>query len=395
MFYRTVALILTAALPLLAQEGMPVPEMARISAGEFLMGAEDGATWEKPVHRVDVSEFWIGRWPISYEQYRVFRPDHPLPDGIAPGSPVTAVSWHDAVAYCEWLSARTGHGFRLPTEAEWEKAIRGGLEGRKYPWGDEPPVSEELAADPNHVISERENGYGVFAGTYNLWEWAADGYSSDYYENSPDKDPKGPAEAKYRVLRGGGYRSDPNSVRCVNRGSARPQTASAVVTFRVAREITEATILQQRPPASPPQPPEPPPPTPAPPAPQPTPAASPQPRPAPSPSPGGAIDIRDVSVETRGSNVVVTIHTSAQPRYKTFVLPSPARLVVDLDGARLQAPAGSRRIEVNISGVNRIRSAQFEVSPPVARTVVDMDTKLDYIVDAADTGLIICIKGKQ
>ena len=356
------------------------------------MGAEDGATWEKPVHRVDVSDFWIGKRPVTYEQYRGFRPDHPLPDGVAPASPVTGVNWHDAVAYCEWLSAAMGHTFRLPTEAEWEKAVRGGLEGKKYPWGDEAPVSEDQAADPNYVIPERENAYGVFAGTYNLWEWAADGYSSEYYESSPSKDPKGPAEAKYRVLRGGGYRSDPNSMRCGNRGSARPQTASGVVTFRVAREITELTISQQRPPAPPvpQQPAEAPPPR----ASEPPTPAPPQPQPRPTPPAAGPIDVRDVSVETQGSNVVVTIHTSARPRYKTFVLPSPDRLVVDLDGARLRAPAGSRRVEVNISGVTRVRSAQFKASPPVARTVVDMGTKLDYTVEATDASLIIRINGK-
>ena len=144
MFYRTVALLLAAAPALAQQAGIPIPEMARIPAGEFSMGAEDGATWEKPVHRVDVSDFWIGKRPVTYEQYRGFRPDHPLPDGVAPASPVTGVNWHDAVAYCEWLSAAMGHTFRLPTEAEWEKAVRGGLEGKKYPWGDEAPVSEDV-----------------------------------------------------------------------------------------------------------------------------------------------------------------------------------------------------------------------------------------------------------
>ena len=363
--------------------------MTRIPAGQFLMGVEDGATWEKPVHPVDVSEFWIGKRPVTYEQYRGFRPDHPLPDGVAPNSPVTSVSWNDAVAYCEWLSAAMGHAFRLPTEAEWEKAIRGGLEGKNYPWGDEPPVAEDKAADSNYVIPERENGYGVFAGTYNLWEWVADGYSSDYYESSPTKDPKGTGEAKYRVLRGGGYRSDPNSMRCANRGSARPQTASGVVTFRVAREIADLTISQQRPPSTPPRPAEAPPSPPQAPAP-----AQPQPRPAPPSPAGGPIDVRDVSVETQGSDVVVTIHTSARPRYKTFMLPSPDRLVIDLAGARLRVPARSRRVDVNISGVLRIRSAQFKVSPPIARTVVDMAAKLDHKVEVTDAGLIIRIKGK-
>ena len=395
MFYRIVALLLGVAAAFGQQEGVLIPETARVPAGEFLMGSEDGATWEKPVHPVELSLYWVGKRPVTYEQYGVFRPDHTLAEGVAHTSPVTGVSWHDAVAYCEWLSGKTGHSFRLPTEAEWEKAIRGGLEGKKYPWGEEPPVPEDKLAEPDYVIPERENGYGVFAGTYNVWEWVADGYASDYYQRSPGKDPKGPAEAKYRVLRGGGYRSDPNSMRCANRGSARPRTVSGVVTFRVVREMAglPPTISEQRPPATAPAPPQlaeat----TRLPQAPTPIPA---QPEPAQPVPPSGVIDVRDVSVETQGSDVVVTVHTSVRPRYKTFVLPSPDRLVIDFAGARLRAPARSRRLDVNISGVIRVRSAQFKSDPPVARTVIDMRSPLNYRVQAGKDTLIIRFSGRD
>ena len=383
MFYRTLllaaGLLVNAGPGFCLQVGAPIPEMARISTGEFLMGSKDGATWEKPVHRVDVSEFWMAKRPVSYEQYRAYKPNHDVPDGVDPANAVTGMSWEDAAAYCRWLSEQTGQSFRLPTEAEWEKAARGGLEGKKYPWGDESPVPDDKLDDPNYSIPERENGYGIFAGTYNLWEWVADGYSSDYYQNSPEKDPRGPSESKYRVLRGGGYRSDPTSMRCGNRGSARSQTASAVITFRVARDVSELTISEARPPVAPKPPLE---------------ASPAQPHPAQPTPPSESIDIRAVSVETQGNEVVVTVRTSAAPRYKTFILPSPDRLVIDFAGAQLRAPSSNRRIDVNVSGVTRVRSAQFKSSPPIARTVIDMEAPLDYSVEPGADTLVIRVRDR-
>ena len=214
MFYqiRVLASVCVVAGALPAQ---PAPETVRVAAGRFQMGSAVGAAWEKPVHEVFVSEFSIGKRPVTFAEFRAFRPEHPNPPHVPQDvdvstRPVTGVSWNDAQSYCRWLSEQTGRRYRLPTEAEWEKAIRGGLEGKPYPWGDELSVPKDKAGDPDYEIPEKANPWGIFAGTYGAWGWVVDGFSSDYYRKPPDKDPQGPEGARYRVLRGGGYRSDPN-----------------------------------------------------------------------------------------------------------------------------------------------------------------------------------------
>jgi formylglycine-generating enzyme required for sulfatase activity len=177
------------------------------------MGSEEGATWEKPVHRVDLSGFSIGRLPVTNAEFRAFRPEHHSPIDDRDEVPVTGVTWEDATAYCQWLSAKR------------ERASRGGLEQKKYPWGDDPPVPPNRVDDHDYRPDPRPNPFAVIAGTHNLWEWVADHYDPGYFNSSPARDPKGPSAGEYRVLRGGGYPGDYNSVRCYSRGSARPRTS--------------------------------------------------------------------------------------------------------------------------------------------------------------------------
>jgi formylglycine-generating enzyme required for sulfatase activity len=122
------------------------PDLVTIPSGDFLMGSETGAGNENPVHRVWVDAFAIARYPVTRRDYAAFieATGHPPtkfwgdPRFQLPQQPVVGPSWFDAVAYCEWLSGETRKHYRLPTEAEREKAARGGLEGCDYPWGNEP-----------------------------------------------------------------------------------------------------------------------------------------------------------------------------------------------------------------------------------------------------------------
>ncbi len=358
------------ALEVWAQSSIPVPEMARIPAGSFQMGSEEGASWEKPVHRVEVSEFWISKRPVTLREFRAFRPGHEAKEssGNSEEQPVTDVHWEDTAAYCRWLSEKTGHSFRLATEAEWERAVRGGIEQKKYPWGDEPPVPEEKTADLNYRPEPKPNAFGVIAAHLNLWEWTADWYDPEYYQKSPEKDPQGPASGQFHVLRGGGYRNDPNSVFSWNRGSARPQSATSVITFRVARGGPAAppAVSERRP--------------------------SPPSAPVEAAAPGGPVQVRGIEVTRSPAETVIRLATSGRAEFKTMRLNNPERLVIDIRGSLLEIPAAGRTVQVNHLGVLRVRSAQFSTEPPVVRIVVDMERGLNFEVSPGAEALEVRLR---
>jgi formylglycine-generating enzyme len=130
-----------------ARSGIIEPVMVRIPDGSFAMGCETGRDDEKPVHRVWVDAFELAAYQVTNAEYGSFLT---ATNGVPPPywndanfndpkMPVAAVSWHEAASYCEWLSSVTGKHYRLPSEAEWERAARGDAEGLLYPWGDAPP----------------------------------------------------------------------------------------------------------------------------------------------------------------------------------------------------------------------------------------------------------------
>ena len=223
------------------------PALVRIPEGWFLMGCETGQDNEKPVHRVWVDEFLLAACQVTNADYGRFVRDTtsvlpPLwndPNFNDPQQPVVAVSWHDAVRYCEWLSAHSGQGFRLPSEAEWEHTARGGRENELYPWGNTPPQSLsnyagrwQTGLEP--VGDAEPNGYGLYNMCDNVHEWCADWYSPSYYAASPERNPHGPGSGTRRASRGGSWRHHIKMSRCAARSSIPPEFQYADYGFRVA-----------------------------------------------------------------------------------------------------------------------------------------------------------------
>jgi formylglycine-generating enzyme required for sulfatase activity len=154
--------------------------------------------------------------------------------------PVVAISWHEAVKYCQWLSRTTSQSYRLPSEAEWERAARGGAEGALYSWGDTPPellpdYARRWKSGPEPVGLYPPNAYGLYNLGDNVHEWCVDWYDAGYYGYSPKRNPQGPANAGRRASRGGSWRHHIKVARTAARSSIPPEFEYTDYGFRVAR----------------------------------------------------------------------------------------------------------------------------------------------------------------
>lgn len=220
----------------------------RIPGGWFEMGSEDGAEDERPVHRVWVDAFELAVYPVTRREYEVFLREtgHEKPRewerfGDAPDLPVVGVSWFDCQAYCEWRAAN-GSAVRLPTEAEWERAARGGVDGGRYPWGDEIPSwipngGRGPLDGPWPVTVGEANPYGLYGIGANIHEWCADWYAAGYYAVSPERNPRGPENGVRRASRGGAWRHAITISRCAARSRIDPSFRYTDYGFRVARSV--------------------------------------------------------------------------------------------------------------------------------------------------------------
>lgn len=176
-----------------------------LPTGRFLMGHPKMAD---PVHSVTISGFWMGQHEVTNRQFEQFR-KRPRPvESPKDDHPVTRVSWNEATAFCRWLSRREpGSRYRLPTEAEWEYAARGGLEQKEYPWGNDPNWRGKAnlgTLKATSVGSFPPNSYGLYDMTGNVSEWVSDWYSEDYYRQSPPQNPTGPKRPNQRHIQRGG-----------------------------------------------------------------------------------------------------------------------------------------------------------------------------------------------
>jgi sulfatase modifying factor 1 len=234
------------------------PALIEIRSGSFLMGSASGQDCERPVHRVWVAAFQLAATQVTNVEYARFLraasisppPFWNDPNFNHPEQPVVAVSWNEAAQYCDWLSAETGRGYRLPTEAEWERAARGGLEQKQFPWGDAPPqslpdYSTRWETGPEAVARYAPNALGLFDIGDNVHEWCSDWYDPNYYAVSPERNPRGPEQSSMKPARkssrGGSWRHQIKVARCSARSSIPPEFQYADYGFRVACTI-ERTI---------------------------------------------------------------------------------------------------------------------------------------------------------
>lgn len=279
--------------PVVAESESPVnptvkalaDDMALIKGGAFQMGTNDGLAVEGPIHQVALKSFWIDRHEVTVAQFAEFvkatgyktvsesegwsgvfdtragewkkadGADWQHPEGpqstASLNEPVTQVSWNDAAAYAKWA------GKRLPTEAEFEYAERGGFAGKKYAWGDAlSPEGKYMANCWQGIFPARNlgldgfigrapvgafppNAYGLYDMTGNVWEWCADWFGEDYYKKSPSANPPGPASGADHVIRGGSWLCSENyctGYRAAARNHTAPDTGLNNLGFRCVRD---------------------------------------------------------------------------------------------------------------------------------------------------------------
>lgn len=262
--------------------------MVMLPGGTFSMGTVDGMPFERPVHDVSVKSFWVDEHEVTVGQFagfveatkyrtdaekfgwsvvfdvktgeweRVNGANWRYPESgkteASADEPVVQVSWADASNYAKWA------GKRLPTEAEWEFAARGGLVGKRYSWGDElRPGGKPVANWWQGVFPEKNtgedgflgrakvksfppNGYGLYETGGNVWEWCSDWYAEDYYTDKPAIDPKGPNDGVERSIRGGSWMCAENfctNYRVAARSHSTPDTGMNNLGFRCVRDIAE------------------------------------------------------------------------------------------------------------------------------------------------------------
>ena len=246
-----------------------VPEgMVLIPAGAFQMGSDDSdaRSHETPVHTAYIDAFYMDIYEVTNAQYKAFVDVNPgwgkgrIPSQYHDGNylkhwngnnypygkgnhPVVYVNWYAAMAYAKWA------GKRLPTEAEWEKAARGGLSGKKYPWGDsiDSKKANYGSTDTTAVGTYPPNPYGLYDMVGNVWEWCLDEYKSDFYKNSPSRNPVAGGKRMIdnfanvknaRVLRGGSWNSNPGNLHVATRYWLHPSFPYDVDGFRCVRNVS-------------------------------------------------------------------------------------------------------------------------------------------------------------
>ena len=211
------------------------PKMVFVEGGAFQMGSNNGDSDEKPVHTVTVDSFWIDKYEVTQAEYQKVMGTNPS-FFKCDDCPVEGVSWKDATEYARRV------GKRLPTEAEWEYAARGGNQSRGYQYAggnnlDEVAWYKINSGCKTHRVGEKQpNELGLYDITGNVWKWCADCYDKKYYKQSQPDNPTGPSSGWYRVLRGGSWRSNDDNCRRTWRNRNAPGIRDDSIGFRCVRD---------------------------------------------------------------------------------------------------------------------------------------------------------------
>ena len=262
-----------------------VPEYILVNPGTFQMGNtrndREGYSEEKPVHMVNLTyDYWIGKYEVTFTEYDAYCAEtgksKPGDEGWGRGTrPVINVSWNDVVGYCNWLSEKEGlakaydskgnlldrngkvtaditqvEGYRLPTEAEWEYAARGGTDSKGYKYAGSNDLNEvgwywenwgEKNRKTQTVGQKKANELGLYDMSGNVWEWCHDWYGG--YASTTQTNPTGPSSGSGRVLRGGSWRGSEQGCRAAYRGYSTPPLSIYFLGFRVVRTVVPSTGL--------------------------------------------------------------------------------------------------------------------------------------------------------
>ncbi|NOZ34472.1 MAG: formylglycine-generating enzyme family protein [Chlorobi bacterium] len=264
------------------------PKMILVEGGTYTMGSNSGVPEEKPAHKVTVNSFYIGEHEVTVAEYKKFAsatgkrlpepPDKEWMDshkytqmfyvssgkqwwGWEPNLPMQHVNWYDASEYCNWLSKqnglskcyvknadggwdfdRTKNGYRLPTEAEWEFAARGGNKSGKYKYSGSDNINSVAWYDetsklsgPKNVKTKDPNELGIYDMSGNVWEWCSDYYQTSYYSKSPEKNPFCATPMPYRVIRGGSWHYRAELAKVTSRDGPKAGMSNYNYGFRLAK----------------------------------------------------------------------------------------------------------------------------------------------------------------
>lgn len=212
-----------------------------VTGGRFVMGDDGGEADEKPAHEVVVDGFAISKYPVTQRQWTVIMGSNPSEFTGCDQCPIDRVSWDDAQKFIAILNKLTGKYYSLPTEAEWEYAAKGGLEGKGFRYSGSDDIDQVgwYTGNSNrrpHVVGEKApNELGLYDMTGNMWEWCQDWYAKFYYELNEKYSPTGPSSGAGRVRRGGSWFTQAINCRVTTRNNVQQDYKDDSGTFRLVQ----------------------------------------------------------------------------------------------------------------------------------------------------------------